>query len=414
MGSTEELAAFATGVPYDDLPDAVREAAKRRVLDAVGVGVASADRGDADALRRGVSVQNAAGRSRLWGTEVSASPPDAAMYDAGLASGGNDAVFLAPSLAGVGGTVAAVLAAGEARSATGEAVLSGLSVALEVRGELAWKAPIDGFHPATHDAVAGAAGAGRAMDLSTTAVSNAIGLAATRPTVAVDDLADPTAAGHAAHTAVYACLLAESGVAGPDPFADTDARATLGGPFNLDLDPGCERVRDAALLPHDAHPYAQTAVEATLDLADEAALDPADVEAVHVETFADAAPVVDPEVIAAALVDRDCAVRSGDRADLEPVAETVDVVASDDLTERAECGEVPARVAVECRDGTVHEADRVWFTGHPAAPASWGTVEEKFHALVGDRYDADHRRTIVDTVRSLEAESAAELTRLLE
>lgn len=415
MTSTQAVADFATEVTYEELPEGVREAAKLRALDAVGVGVASVGVGPTDAVRQAVSVQNATGRSRLWGSELSASPPDAAMYNAGLVAAGNGAVFLAPTPAAVGDGVAAVLAAAEARSATGEDVLAGLAVAHELRGELAWNVPVDGFHPATHGAVAAAAGVGRTMALAPDVLADAVGLAGIHATLAVGDgETDPLAAGTAALTGVYACLLAEGGVDGPDPLGDPGGWPDLVGPFDLDLDPGCERVEDAALLLHDAHPYAQTAVEAAIDLADDAAVDPADVEAVRVETFADAAPVVEPTAVAAALVDRSLAVRPDDRADLRPVAEGVEVTEREELTERAERGEVPARVVVECRDGAVHEADRQWFTGHPARPASWGTVEEKFHAVVGDRYDADRRTAIVETVRGFEAETAAELSRLLD
>lgn len=414
MTSTEALASFATEVSYDALPDAVREGVKRRVLDAVGVGLAAVGDGPTDAVRRAVSVQNATGRSRLWGSELSASPSDAAMYDAALVASGNGAVFLAPTLATAGDGVAAVLAAGEARSANGEDVLAGLAVVHEVRGELAWSVPVDGFHPASYGAVAAAAGVGRTMDLAPDVLANAVGLAAARTTLPVGDAADPLAAGTAARTAVYACLLADGGVEGPDPLGDADGWAAHVGSFDLDLDPGCERVEDAALLPYAVHPYAQTTVEAAVDLAADAALDPADVESVRVETFADAVAEVAPRAVAAALVDRGLPARPGDRADLQPVAEAVEVDATDDLTARAADGEVPARVVVECRDGAVHEADRRWFTGHPAEPASWGAVEEKFHGVVGDRYDAERRTEIVDTVHGLEAESAAELSRLLD
>jgi 2-methylcitrate dehydratase len=415
MTSTETVAEFATEVTYAGLPEGVREAAKLRALDAVGVGVASLGVGPTDAVRRAVSAQNATGRSRLWGSELSASPPDAAMYNAGLVAAGNGPVFLAPTPTAVGDAVAAVLAAAEARSATGEAVLAGLGVAFEVRGELAWNVPLDGFHPATHGAVAAAAGVGRTMGLAPDVLADAVGLAGTHATLAVGDgETDPLAAGTAALTGVYACLLAEGGVDGPDPLGEAGGWPDLVGGFDLDLDPGCERVADAALLPHAGHPYAQTAVEAAVDVAEDVAVDPADVEAVRVETFADAVPVVGAVEIAAALVDRGLSRRPADRADLRPVADVVEVTDRAELTERAERGEAPARVVVECRDGSVQEADRQWFTGHPARPASWGTVEEKFHAVAGDRYDADRRSAIVETVRGFEAETAAELSRLLD
>ena len=415
MPTTAEVAGFAADVTYDGLPEAVREAAKRRVLDAVGVGIGSIGRAPTDAVRRVVTAGNATGRSRLWGSGSSGSPSDAALYNAALAGCGNDATFLSPALSGAGGTTAAVLAAAEARSATGEAVVAGLAAAHEVQGELAWNAPLDGFHPATHAGIAAAVGAARASGLDAAAIESAVGLAATRATLAVEgENAESLAAGRAARTGVDACLLAEAGVEAPDAPGGPGGWRDLVGPFDLDLDPGCERVRDAAVLPYGVHPHAQTAVEAAVGLAEDAALDPADVDSVTAETVADAVPRLSSTAVAAALVDRAVATPPTERADLRPVVDATDVRGDEGLTGRADRGELPARVVVRTRDGGVHEAELERFTGHPARPAAWGTVEEKFHALTGSRYDAERRTEIVDTVRGLEAETVAELSRLLD
>ena len=69
------------------------------------------------------------------------------------------------------------------------------------------------------------------------------------------------------------------------------------------------------------------------------------------------------------------------------------------LTGRTERGEAPARVVVETRDGAVHEAELARSIGHPARPAARGAVEEKLHALAGDRYGAERRTEMLDTVR---------------
>ncbi len=415
MPTTPEVAEFAADVSYAALPDPVRAATKRRVLDAVAVGIGSVGREPTGAVRRSVSVRNATGRSRLWGSDLGGSPPDAALYDAALVGSGNGAVFLAPTPGAAGGSVAAVLAAAEARNATGESVLAGLAVAHELHGELAWNAPIEGFHTATHAAIAAAAGAARAMSLDAAAIADAVGIASMRATLAVEgETADALAVGTAARAGVDAALLADSGVDAPDALGGAGGWTDVVGAFDLDLDPGCERVQDAAIRPFDAHPYAQTALEAAADLATDAALDPADVDAVTVETFADAVPSLPAIAVAKALVDREVTTRPTGRADLEPVADAVTVTADEALTARADGGQLPARVTVTCRDGAVHEAELDRFAGHPGRPASWGLVEGKFHGLVGARYEADRRTDIVETVRGLEAETVAELTRLLD
>ena len=71
-------------------------------------------------------------------------------------------------------------------------------------------------------------------------------------------------------------------------------------------------------------------------------------------------------------------------------------------------------MVVETRDGAVHEAELARSIGHPARPAARGIVEEKFHALADDRYGAERRTEMLDTVRWLEAETVAELPRLLD
>ncbi|MFT4885062.1 MAG: 2-methylcitrate dehydratase [Natronomonas sp.] len=414
MPSAVDIAGFAAEVSYEELPDEVREAAKRRVLDAVGVALGSLDVEPTDGIRRAVASRGDATESRLWGSGRQAAPADAAMYNAALTEAGNRATYLAPTLSSAAGPIPAVLAAAEVRSAPGEDLLAGLAAAHEVHGELAWNAPLDGFHPATHTAIAAAAGAGRAMGFPVDKLTSAVGLAASRGTLGIEERPfDPVAVGSAARSGLEACLLAEGGVIGPDSFTAEGGWTDLVGDFDLDLDPGCERVRDAAIRPYAGHPHAQAAIEAALNVAEDTAFDPADIDDVSVETYAEAVPEIDARAIAAALVDRDVTVHPGERADLRPVADTVEITSTDYFDERVGIGELPARVTVTARDGAKHEAEVQWPTGHPAKPASWGVVEEKFHVLA-DAYDTERRTAIVDTVRSLEAETAAELSRLLD
>ncbi|MFT4911110.1 MAG: 2-methylcitrate dehydratase [Natronomonas sp.] len=416
MTSTDEIAGFAADVEYDRLPDDIREAAKRRLLDAVGVALRNHDRRRVAAIREGLLPAGPpdADGCRLWGTADVVRAPLAATGNAVAVAAGNGPAFLAPTLAPVGGSIAAVVAAAEAAGATGETTLAGIAAALEVHGECAWNAPLDGLHPATYTAVAAAAGAGRAMDFGAPTIADAVGIAAERVALAVGDPDDPLPTGNAARSALYACLLADGGVSAPDAISAPGGWHDRVGPFELDFDPGCERVRDAAVLPYDAHPYEQAAIEAAIELATEEPIDPADISSVTVKTFDAAEPEIDPERIAAALVDRELAAHRGTRTDLEPVVESVTVTADEALTDRRNLGAIPARVTVEFRDGSVAEIDRDGFEGHPSTTETWGTVEEKFHATVEGIYDRDEREAAVGTVRSFEADGAAELDRLLQ
>jgi 2-methylcitrate dehydratase len=414
MTSTAEIAEFTANAGYDRLPESVRSAAKQRILDAIGVGLKSHTSGRGDAVSQAIGGDGPAA-SRLWGSAQTAPPAWAALHNTVLTESGNGAVFLSPTLAAVYGPVSAVLAAAEAAGATGEETLAGLAVAHEIHGELAWNAPLDEFDRVTHTAVAAAAGVGRSMGLDAAELGNAIGMTASRVALSVggEEFA-PLSAGLGIRTAVQACRLAEGGVEGPDAIGAPNGWHDLVGPFDLDLDPGCERVSDAAVLPYDAHPYAQSAIEAAIDLASETAIDPADIDAVTVETAQKAVSEIDSERIAAALVDRELPIHRGGRADLDPIVETTEIKGAGDLFEHTDLGGVPARVIVETHGGGVYEATVQRFRGHPATPASWGLIEEKFHALAGEVYDRDRCEEIIGTVRSFEAESPVELTRLLD
>jgi len=415
MISTDDVAGFAADVEYDRLPDDVREAVKRRLLDAVAVGLYNRSSAPTDAVRRGLTPDETAAtrESRLWGSAVTASAPRAAMANAVAVAAGNGPTVLSPTPAPVAGSIAAVVAASDAYRATGEETTAGLAAALELHGECAWNAPLDGLHPATHTALAAAVGAGRTMGLSEPALADAIGLATSHVSLSIGSPSDPIPTGTAALNGLYACLLADGGVTAPDGLAGPGGLHDRLGPFDLDLDPGCERVRDAAVLPYDADPHEQTAIGAAVALATGTPIDPAEIDTVTVATAGPAIDAVAPGRIAAALIDRELATDPGIRADLEPVAESVSVVDDDGLAARGSAGTFPARITVESRDGTVSETTHETFDGHPSTPASWGTVEEKFHALAGETYDRTRRERIIETARSFEAESATELARLL-
>lgn len=413
MVSTDEIAGFAAEVAYERLPEEVREAAKRRILDAVGASLRNDDTAQNEAIRRAVAGTTDA--CRLWGSTSTARAADAAMANAAAIESANAPVFLSPKLSTSGGAISAVLAAAELRDTPGEETLAALAAALEIQGELAWNAPLDEFHPATHGTVAAAAGVGRTIGLDTRELAHAIGMAASRMTLALEaPNYAPLASGLGASSAVRSCLLADHGVESPDTLAAPNGWHDIVGPFDLDLDPGCERVRDAAVLPYDAHPYAQPAIEAAIELTGETPIDPADIETVLVETFENAVPILDGERIAAALVDRELFVHREGRVDLKPIAGKIEIVTADALTDRMEDDTFPTRIAVETRGETDYEAIADRFDGHPTVAASWGTVEEKFHAVSDGVYDRARRDTIVETVRSFEAETATELARLLD
>jgi 2-methylcitrate dehydratase len=235
-------------------------------------------------------------------------------------------------------------------------------------------------------------------------------------------------------------MLAREGMEGPTNLFEGQKgwKDVVSGEFDVDLDPACSRVFDTMTKRYVAETYAQSAVEAVIELATEHDIGGEAVERVYLETFAGAKLIIGggegsrydvatraqadhslPYMLAAALLDRELTVDSYAperirRDDVQRLLRTVDVEADPALTERFEDGEMPAVVTVETDDGTVYRIEKAAFRGHPSQPMSWDDVEAKFETLTADRYDAAHRETLVETVRNVEDHDVADLVALLD
>jgi 2-methylcitrate dehydratase len=187
-----------------------------------------------------------------------------------------------------------------------------------------------------------------------------------------------------------------------------------------------------------AETYAQSAVEAIIELADEHDISHDEVESVHLDTFHGAKLIIGggegdrhevetkaqadhslPYMLAAALIDREMTndayeperIRSDD---VQTLLRKVTVEEDGAFTDRFEGGEMPARVEVTLGDGTTHTVEKDGFAGHPDDPMSWEQVEDKFETMTSDRYDEERRDEIVKTVKNLEDHEVADLVELLD
>ncbi|WP_253738184.1 MmgE/PrpD family protein [Halohasta salina] len=447
MPSTEELAAFIESVSYDELSDETSEELKKRVLDSAGIAIGAMGEPPVEAVGKTVTEFGTEGPCRLWGRDESASPSGAAMYNTALVRYLDymDS-FLAPGeTPHPSDTIASVVACGEVVDASGRELIEAVGVAYEVQGELAWNAPVrdKGWDHVTHTVIAAAAGAGKVLGLDHEELLNALGIAGTAHnalrvtrTGGINEWKG-VASANAARNAVYACFLARNGVEGPTNLFEGQKgwQDTISGPFEVDLDPGCERVFDTMTKRYVAETYAQSAVEGVIELAEEHEIDPDEVASIHLDTFAGAKLIIGggegsryevetkaqadhslPYMLAVALIDRELTndayeserIRS---EDVQTLLRTVTVDEDDAFTERFEAGEMPARVEIEL-DDTTYETEKSAFRGHPTDPMDWADVETKFHEMASDRYDDTHRYGFVDTVRTLEQYDVIDFTEL--
>jgi len=450
MTTTGELADFALAVSYDDLDDDVREALKKRVLDSVGIAVGAMDAEPVAQVRETVTDLESGGECRLWGTDRSASPVGAAMYNTSLTRYLDfmDS-FLAPGeTPHPSDNIAGIVAVAEDGGCSGAELLTGIGVAYEVQAELAWNAPVRdrGWDHVTHTVLSAATGAGAVRGLDREALRCAIGIAGTAHnalrvtrTGGINEWKG-IASANAARNAVYSVALADHGMEGPvDLFEGQKGwMQVISGEFEVDLDPGCERVFDAMTKRYVAETYAQSAVEGVVELADEYEIDPGDVERIHLDTFGGAALIIGggegdryavetkaqadhslPYMLAVALIDRELTNAAYDperirRDDVQTLLRTVEVTEDDELTERFEAGEMPAVIDVHLADGTTYRVEKDAFAGHPTRPMSWEELEAKFESMTSERYDVARREEIIETVRTLDEHDVADLVALLD
>ncbi|WP_193318878.1 MmgE/PrpD family protein [Nonomuraea phyllanthi] len=249
-GATTELAEFASGLEFADLPPEVVERITWHVLDAVGAGLAGSAKPWNAVVRRYALRESAPGPCTAYGSAATARPEWAALANATAGHGFEIDDYALPALAHPGCVVVpAALAVGEELGAGGRRMLAAAAAGFEtvVRFGLATTPSLTsdrGFHVTGVHGVFGAAAVAcrlRGLDAGTTA--SAYGLAAshaggvteyTRSGGEVKRLH----AGLAAMGGIRAATLARDGFTGP--------RTAVEGPRGL-LRAYAARARPAAL-----------------------------------------------------------------------------------------------------------------------------------------------------------------------
>ncbi|KTG10121.1 2-methylcitrate dehydratase [Haloprofundus marisrubri] len=448
MTTTGEIADFALDVSYDDLSEETRDALKRRVLDSVGIAVGAMGSETTEKIRTTVESMNDDGACRLWGSDRRASPPDAAMLNTALVRYLDymDSYLAPGETPHPSDNVAAIVACGELVDASGEELLTAIGVAYEVQGELGYAAPVrdKGWDHVTHTVVSATAGAATILGLERDAFRNAVGIAATAHnalrvtrTGGINEWKG-VASANAARNAVYSVLLARDGLEGPvDVFEGQKGwKQVVSGEFEVEYTPA-ERVHDVMAKKYVAETYAQSAIEAVIELTAEEDIDPTAIDAIRLDTFAGAKLIIGggegsryevetkaqadhslPYMLAVAALDGEVTEAQYDtdrirEDDVQRLLRTVEVEEDPALTERFEAGEMPAVVELDV-DGETHRIEKDAFPGHPRESMTWDQLEGKFEATTRDRYDDAHRDRLVDTVRTLDESDVSELVALLD
>jgi 2-methylcitrate dehydratase PrpD len=220
---SQELSAFAAAATSAELPARARETIRLLMLDVAGLCVAARNN-DYVAAARGSAATS--GRATAIGHANGFAPYDAAIINGTAAHGEDyDDTFEGGPVHAGAVIVPAVLAAAEHRGLSGDAVVKGIAVGVELMCRMSLVAPQAThkacFHPtAIFGAPAAAVGVAAALGLPTEKIADAIGVAGSLASGIIEYLADGSwtkrlHAGAAAQSGIRAALLAEGGFTGP-------------------------------------------------------------------------------------------------------------------------------------------------------------------------------------------------------
>jgi 2-methylcitrate dehydratase PrpD len=234
--ASETLAEFAAALRYEDLPAPVTAAAKRHLLDVIGVALASSPMPFARMVVQAATALGGPGDGSIIGFPDRLPPVWSALVNGALAHGIDYDDTHEEGVVHVSCSVApAALAAAEASGATGARCLTALVLGMETAVRLGLAAPgrfhDRGFHPTgVCGAFATTLVAGSLAALPAPTLADALGLSGSMASGLMEFLTDGTwskriHSGWAAHGGLVAARLAAAGFTGP--------RAVLDGRFGF-------------------------------------------------------------------------------------------------------------------------------------------------------------------------------------
>jgi 2-methylcitrate dehydratase PrpD len=447
--ATELFVRWAWSLRPEDIPDEVRRAARRHLLDGVGTALA-ASRLDAApyALEVARQLGGPAEASIIGGERTSA--PVAAFANGMLMHALDYDDTHAESLVHVTVAVApAALAAAERRGAAGArlvtAIVAGSELVTRLGSAVRHGFHKRGFHATSVCGVFASALAAALLDgMSEEDAVSALGIAGSFASGSLQFLDDgtetkPLHAGWAAHAGIMAARLAAAGATGPRRILEGQSglfRSYAGQEVGPDtVTDGLGTRWETARVTLKPYPACQLS-HATLDavrVVRERITSVADIEAIDVEIPDESAATVSEPVatklhprtpydakfslqwcVAALLIDGRLDVGSftADQLDRPEVLRLAARVHGSTYRSPVVAASAPGRVAVRLRDGRVERAEVPTSTGSPASPLSDADVFRKLAENVGDAAHAERLAAAVnDLERAVDIERLASLLR---
>ena len=441
LGPSRALAHFSSGLAFDAIPSGTVERLKLCLLDGLSCAIYATGLPWSRILTDFVQEMGGVAEAGVWGTPLKVPAANAVLVNGTLVHGFelddlHKASILHPSAAAVPAALAIVERAG---TLSGRDLLTAMAAGFEVgiRAGLSLGTShlVNGFHPTgTNGAVAAAAAAGRALELSTRQMEHAIGIAATQAaglmSAQYESMVKRMHAGRAAQAGVVGALLAQRGFTGIDRVFEADYGgycSTLSSDSRLDLiTEGLGDRFEASKVGFKTYACCgscHTSVEAIRHIRSSSAIGAGDVERVVVHTTRatllhvgwpyqprsiTAAQMNLPYCVAVTLVDGNAFVEQFTEQrirdpELVRLAGLVEVRHEPEFDSLGAGGRHTVRVEIELRNGeryaeTVHHAK-----GSDADPLSDDEVLEKHRRLVVPVLGSQRSQQLLDTVMSLDA-----------
>ncbi len=441
MTAAQRIASFSSALTLDAVPDAVVDAAKLHVLDALGTGLAAHGLGVAEYALSAAAEAGVNGASTVIGLGGGLPAADAALANGTLCHALDFDDTHTDSVAHVSVAVApAALAAAQELGCSGAEALSAIIAGNEVVVRVGMAAPAEfharGFHPTAVCGVFGATAAvAKLRGLSDEQMTNALGIAGSMASGLLEFLADGSATkpihpGWAGHAAITAARLAAHGATGPATVFEGRFglfKAYIGRELDFetslsDLGQRWE-TPNIAFKPYPACHYVHASLDALQGLIDEETIGAEDVEEiVALTTAAGVSLVLEP--LAAKQRPRSeydakfslpyslASLLINGSVDVATYAEpaisderVIDLAARvryevEDFPTFPEA--LPGGVRVRTRDGRIREARLPHQRGGPGNPMSTRDVVEKFHSNAALALPGDTRAQLESSLLEIE------------
>lgn len=439
MDTVQKMSAFLVRTEYQDLPQEAVAAAKKAMLDTLGVTFAGSAEPAGKIITGFVKRNGSRPVCGVIGGKLRTSAPDAALAngtmahaldydDTGAGCQGHPSVPLMP----------AVLALGEELGAPGKEVITAYVLGAEIWSRVSGQMPmlhLKGWHPtAVFGTLGAAAAAAKLLKLNEEQTRIALGLGGSQAAGVVENfgtMTKPFHAGNASRSGVVAALLAKEGFTATQVVLE----GNLGFPFAFY---GKERVDVARMAENLGKPFAvvspginvkkfpscyitHRAIDAMLYLAKEYDLKPEEVESVDCQVPPRGVKILfynDPRsglegkfsmpfCLAMALVERkvglaqvtDEKVKDPRIQALMPKIRMRGYPGADEK----ESGENrPDVVTVKLKNGKEYSREVLRAKGHADAPLSWEELTEKFRDCAGRVLPPRDAERTVELMASLE------------